>query len=339
MTDRELALVADIGGTNVRFALARAGDGGLLLPGSIAHHAVAEFASLVDAARAYLAGRGAAPTQAVLAAAGPVTGGAVRITNNPWVVVAAEVRAALGLARVRIVNDFAAMSASIPALDGGALRALGTAGVPSLDLDTPRVLGVMGPGTGLGVGILVIRDGQARILETEGGHVSFAPTTAEQAAVQRLLAERFGRVSNERLICGAGLLNLYQALCTLRGRPAAAATPEAVSAAAAAGADPEAVRAAGLFAEILGAIAGDLVLLTGAWDGVYLSGGLVRPMLHWLGQPGFREHFEDKGRFAPAVARVPTIAVLHESAGLIGAAALALDARIDTVRHVAGARA
>jgi glucokinase len=336
VTALDLALVADIGGTNVRFALARGGAGELLVPGSIAQFTVAGFGSVVEAAREYLRGLGETPQHAVLAAAGPVAAGAVRITNNPWVIDAAQVRAALQLDAVRIVNDFAAMSAAIAQLRGESLRVIGAPPPPRIDYATPRVLGVIGPGTGLGVGVLVVRDGRALVLETEGGHVSFAPTTEEQAAVQRLLAPRLGHVSNERLVSGAGLLNIYQALCTLRGRPAGAASPEAVSAAAAAGQDPQAVRAAEMFAEILGAVAGDLVLTTGAWDGLYLAGGLVPPMLRWLERGGFRAHFENKGRFAAAVARVPTSAVMHEHAGLVGAAALALDARLDTVRPSSG---
>jgi glucokinase len=330
----DLALVADIGGTNLRFALAQRGrDGEALVPGSIAQLTVAQFGSVVEAARHYLRGRSDAPTRAVLAAAGPVIAGEVRITNNPWIIAAEQMRAALQLDSVRIVNDFAAMSAAIPQLRGESLRAIGFESPPDIDFSTPRVLGVIGPGTGLGVGVLLIRDDSALVLETEGGHASFAPTTNEQAAVQRVLTERFGRVSNERLVCGAGLLNIYQALCTLRGRPADAASPEAVSVAAEVGHDLEAVRAAEMFAEILGGVAGDLVLTAGAWDGLYLAGGLVRPMLRWLARGGFREHFDNKGRFAAAVARVPTLAVMHEHAGLVGAAALALDARIDTVRR------
>jgi glucokinase len=329
----DLALVADVGGTNVRFALARRAEAALLVAGSVDARAVAQFGSLVDAARHYLSTHGERPRRAVLAIAGPVGDGEVRVTNNPWVIHAARVAEALGLEAVRLVNDFAAMSAAVPVLPAAALRPIGGGVLPQLDLQTPRVLGVIGPGTGLGVGVLVVRDGGAVVLETEGGHVSFAPTTAEQAAVQRVLATRFGRVSNERLVCGAGLLNIYQALCQLRQRTPSVATPEAVSAAAAGGTDAEAVRAAQMFAEILGGAAGDLVLTTGAWDGLYLSGGMVQPLLRWLEAGAFREHFENKGRFAARMQRVPTIAVLHEHAGLLGAAALAIDARIDTVRQ------
>jgi len=329
---QELALVADIGGTNARFALARPELAGLLVQESIARYAVAQFGSFTEAARHYLRQRADLPVRAVLAAAGPVAAAAVHITNSPWVIVAEEVRAALGLDTVHIVNDFAAMSAAIPRLRADSLQVIGAAQPATLDLATPRVLGILGPGTGLGVGLLVIRDGRALVLDTEGGHVGFAPTTEEQAAVLRVLAGRFGRVSNERLVSGAGLLNVYQALCTLRGRATRAASPEAVSAAAAAGNDPEAVRSVELFAEALGAIAGDLVLGAGAWEGIYLSGGLVRPLLPWLLRGGFRHQFENKGRYAAAVSRVPSVAVLQEQAGLLGAATLALDARVATVR-------
>jgi glucokinase len=316
----------------VRFALASrdARDG--LLPGTVAEFAVAQFGSLLEAAGHYLRGRGVAPTRAVLGAAGPVVAGEVRITNNPWKISAAEVRAALSLDSLRLVNDFALMGAAVPRLPADALRSLGPPATPVDDFSAARVVAIMGPGTGLGVGVLVVRDGRALILETEGGHVSFAPTSDEQAAVQRVLAGRFGRVSNERLVSGGGLLHLYQALCMLHASPAIAASPQAVSAAAAIGTDRVAVHAVELLVEILGGIAGDLVLTVGAWDGLYLAGGLVRPLLHWLAQGTFRQHFVNKGRFAAALERVPTYAVLHPHAGLVGASALALDERIDTVR-------
>lgn len=325
------ALVADIGGTNVRFALARRADRGASLD-AVRAFAVSRFGSLVEAARHYLGECGARPRRGVLAAAGPVRGGEVRITNNPWVISAAGTAAALGLESVRLVNDFAAMSAALPALEPSALRPIGGGRVPVIDLAAPGIYGIMGPGTGLGVGLLVVRDGRALVLETEGGHVGFAPASEEQAAVQRVLAARFGRVSNERLVCGAGLVNVYEALCELAGRRPATLTPESISDAAAAGQDAEAVRAARMFAEILGAAAGDLVLTAGAWDGVYLPGGMVRPLLPWLEGGALRAGFEHKGRFAAAVARVPLVAVLHEHPGLLGAATLALDARVDTVR-------
>ncbi|MCC7462733.1 MAG: glucokinase [Gammaproteobacteria bacterium] len=335
MSQAAPALVADIGGTNVRFALAHGADAdvALLMPGSVQSFAVVHFDSLVAAARHYLSGRNERPRRAVLAAAGPVSGGTVRITNNPWVIRASEVAQALALEAVRIVNDFAAMSAVLPALPVAALRAIGPPAVPAIDLGAARVYGIMGPGTGLGVGVLVVRDGRARVLETEGGHVSFAPATPEQAAVQRLLAVRFGRVSNERLVCGTGLVNIYHALCELAGRVPVAARPEAVTAAAAGGADPEALHAVRMLVEVLGAAAGDLVLTTGAWEGVYLSGGMVAPLLHWLEEGAFRTQFENKGRFADSLRRVPTVAVLHEYPGLLGAAVLALDERVDTVRR------
>lgn len=341
MGGAEFALVADIGGTNARFALARRDADAGLVPGSVAQYAVAHFATIADAMRHYLVdGPGAgieAPGRAVLAVAGPIEGVEVRITNSPWVISAADLCSVFGFAQLRLINDFAAMSAAIPRMGAGALHAIGPLPPPLIDFAIPGVFGVMGPGTGLGVGVLVVNGGQALILETEGGHASFAPVTGEQVAIRQLLAARFGRVSIERLLSGSGLLNIHEALCALKGRTAAIDTPEEVTAAASASADAEAVHAVELFIEMLGDVAGDVVLTTGAWDGLFLSGGLVQPLLPWLERGAFRRHFESKGRRASTLARVPVMAVLHDHPGLVGAAVMALDPRVDTVRATAGA--
>jgi glucokinase len=99
--------------------------------------------------------------------------------------------------------------------------------------------------------------------------------------------------------------------------------------------DPDCRRAVVRFCEMLGALAGDLALVFGAWDGVYLSGGLAQPLERWLAAEGFRRSFEDKGRFARSLARVPTSLVLHEDPGLLGAAAFA---RIEFGRSASGTR-
>jgi glucokinase len=190
--------------------------------------------------------------------------------------------------------------------------------------DQPRTYAVLGPGTGLGVGGLVVRDGRCYPLETEGGHVSFPPGTPEEIRILEILSAQFGRVSNERLICGPGLVNIHRALCELAGLDPGLLEPKDITARAAQG-DALGMRAVDVFCAVFGAIAGDLVLTLGAWDGVFLTGGLVPKMLDSLRHSGFRQRFEYKGRFSPTMARVPSLAVVHPRAGLLGAAAYAVD--------------
>lgn len=323
--DRALpTLLADIGGTNLRFALGE-GPAQPLRADSIRRYRAADHGSLGEAAARYVDELRVQPHAAVFAVAGRVDAGEVKITNLPWTVSAQAVATQLSLASVRLVNDFAAQSRCLPLLRPDDLEIVGHVPAPVLHGNAARTVAVAGPGTGLGVGALLMRDGRALELETEGGHLSFAPGTDEEVAVLARLRARFGRVSNERLVCGNGLQNIYGALCEIAGVDVRAANPEAVSAAAHDGSDAQAIRAVELFCELFGAIAGDLVFAFGAWDGVYLTGGLLEPMLPWIRRGGFRRRFEDKGRFSPTMAKIPTVAIRHPNTGLLGAAAIALD--------------
>lgn len=320
-------LLADIGGTNARFALADASARMPLLLDSVRKYAVDDFPSLADAARHYLGEIGAATAEAgieagVFAVAGRVDGDIARITNHPWVISRTRTRESLGLERLLLVNDFAAQSMSILLLQAGDVVPVGGTGwTPDADV-RDRTYAVIGPGTGLGVGVLVLREGRAHALETEGGHVSFPPGTPEEIAILEHLSAQFGRVSNERLVSGPGLVNLHRALSEMAGVDPGPMQPADVSAGAAAG-DARCLRAVDVFCAVFGAIAGDLVLTTGAWDGVFLTGGVVPRLLPALQHSGFRQRFEHKGRFSANMARVPSLALLHPHAGLLGTAAIA----------------
>ncbi len=326
-----LALLADIGGTHARFALADARHAAPLVDDSIRQFEVAAFASLNDAAAFYLrelslpVGR---VQQGVFAVAGRVDGDVARITNHPWLISRPESQNALGLHRLQLVNDFAAQAMAVNLLTAASLAAIGPP-MPALLPAGNRTYAVLGPGTGLGVSAMLRREGRSHVLQTEGGHVSFAATDALEAAVLERMALRFGRVSNERLISGGGLVNLHRALAEIEGVTVPALQPHEVSAGASRG-EPLCRRAMDLFCAVFGAIAGDLVLTLGAWDGVYLTGGLVPKLLTELKGSAFRARFEAKGRFSPAMAGVPTLAVLHPQAGLLGAAAFALREGADT---------
>lgn len=318
-------LLADIGGTHARFALADPAAPRPLLEHTVAAFPVDRFPSLAEAARHYLDGAGVVARSAVMAVAGPVRDGEARMTNHPWVVSAARLGDALDLAEVDLVNDFVAQAMAVRQLGPSDLAPVGGPAVHPVAASTDGMTAVVvGAGTGLGVGVLVLQGGRWLALATEAGHASFAPGTPREIAILERLSRDFGRVSNERLASGAGLVNLHRALGAIAGEDPGNPRPEDVTAGAAAG-EPRCQEAVDAFCAVFGAIAGDLVLAYGAWDGAYLSGGLVPPLLPALRRSGFRQRFEGKGRYAPAMAAVPTCAVLHPQPGLLGAAVLAAD--------------
>ena len=170
---------------------------------------------------------------------------------------------------------------------------------------------------------MIVERGRSVVIESEGGHVGFAPGTAYELELLRVLLPRFGRVSAERLISGTGLVNLYDAVRAVDGLPADPLTPPQISAAAERDPQGPAARTLQVFAELLGAFAGDVAMAFGAWDGVLLPGGVTQKLLPWIEAGGFRRRFEDKGRHGAILQRIPTQVILHPQAGLLGTAAYA----------------
>lgn len=318
-------LLADLGGTNVRFALADTGRSNPLMDDSVRRYRVKDHASLAEAIRQYFTDTGFTASRAVIAAAGRVSEGeTVKVTNNPWQVAAHALQAELGMEAVHLVNDFAAQAMAVPLHTPDQLTSVGPQTMPSPGARDTQTFVVVGPGTGLGVAGLMRREGRWIVLETEGGHAGFAAHTAEDVEILHRLNARFGRVSSERMICGNGLVNLYLALADIAGQPPEEYTPEDITARAEAGTDALCVRTVETLAGIFGSVAGDLVLSLGGWDGVFLTGGMLPILLPWLQHGGFRERFEAKGRFRETLEQVPTVAMMHPDPGLLGAAALAV---------------
>ena len=317
-------MLADVGGTHARFALAAPADAEPLLVDSIRHYHVADFPTFTDVARVHLGEIGAHPHSGVFAFAGPVGDDEVRMTNHPWVISRSRLCAELAFASLHFVNDFAAMSLCIALLGARDVHAIGSPGVPRVSASTGQTFAVLGPGTGLGVGALLLRAGRMFALETEAGHMAFAPRTEEEIEILRRLGAHFGRVSNERLLCGNGLSNLYRAIGEIHGTFTDSLGAEEITRRASAGTDAGCERAVEVFCELLGAVAGDFALAFGAWNGVYLAGGMTPVLLPWLERGGFRRRFEDKGRFAERLAQVPSVAIVHPNPGLLGAAAFAV---------------
>lgn len=318
-------LVADIGGTNARFALASRTAGGLTQLADVQLLDVASHPTIADAVRSYLAAVTPArmPEVGVFAVASPVTGDTIRLTNSHWLFSVDAVRKELGLRELVLINDFSALSRSIPHLDAAQLKQLGDPRLASVDKH--RSYAILGPGTGLGVGGLLLRDGNPIVIESEGGHMAFAPDDTLEIEVLRLMKTRFDRVSCERLISGNGLLHLYESICMIEGQAVAHTAPSQITRAAELDAGGIEARVVERFCAILGGIAGDVAMCLGAWDGVYLGGGISARLLTWLQKPGFRQRFESKGRHRTLMASIPTLVIEHPHAGLIGAAACARD--------------
>jgi glucokinase len=305
-------LIADIGGTNARFALT--GEDGR--PTDVQKLAVADYPGPVEAARAYLAGR--AVREAVLAVATPVTSDRIALTNSPWAFSIRESQAALGLDRLEVINDFTAQALAVPWLTAAERRQIGGgAPVPG------QVIGIIGAGTGLGVGGLVPVGDRWQPLPGEGGHVSFAPRDEVEAAILLQLQKRFGHVSTERLLSGPGLVNLAVALAALEGETLEIDDPHAVVERAETGTCRFCHAALELFSALLGAAAGDLALTLGARGGIYIGGGLAKRLGALFDEARFRAGFVAKGRLAYFLEPIPTYLITRSDPGLLGAAALA----------------
>lgn len=310
-----IGLIADIGGTNARFAVCRPGDEAQ----HVAVLPVADYAGPAEAAQAYLKrlGPDVKPTGGAFAVASPVTGDTVAMTNHLWRFSTRAVGEALGFERLDVVNDFVAVALCVPRLTSGHRLKVG-GGVP---VDGAPV-GVLGAGTGLGVAMLVPIEGRWHAVATEGGHVTMPAADDEEAAVLSVLRHRFGHVSAERVLSGPGLVNLHQAVAEVAGQPQEPLEAAVITERALSGSDLLCVRVLRLFLGMLGTVAGNLTLTTGALGGIYIAGGIVPRMAAVLDASPFRFRFEDKGRFRDYNARIPTYVITHPYPAFLGLSGL-----------------
>lgn len=302
-------LIADIGGTHARCALAAASGE----PQAVRIYACADFAALSPLLTTYLDTLSPAdrPRRAVLALAAPIRGEHFVMINRGWRDSIPALRDALGLDRLEVMNDFAALAHALPALEPADLVAVGGG---TADPAAPRV--VLGPGTGLGVASLVpLPDGSWRALPGEGGHVTLAAQDEAEERVIALARRRFGHCSAERLLSGAGLSFLHAALHDLPALP-----PERIGEQALAG-EATAGTTLATFFRLLGTVAGDTALTLGAAGGVYIAGGIVPRYREAFLASGFRERFEAKGRYRDYLRAIPTWLVVAAQPTLTGLAA------------------
>lgn len=309
------ALLADVGGTNARFALF---DG--TAAGDVLHLPVADYATFYEAAAAALERLGCAevPQNAVLDFAGPVGGGRAVMTNAGWDTTTGELTRRFGFVQLRLLNDYSALSLGLAHLSETDKLRIG----PSCpELRATRA--VLGPGSGLGVGAAVPGEPYDTPLISEGGHATMSAADDLDEQILALLRPGLGHVSAERVLSGPGLENLHRALAELHGRSVDPLPAAEVTRLALAGGDDLCRQALERFCLFLGSFAGNMALTFGAQGGVYLAGGILPRFPDFLAASGFRARFEDKGRFRKYLSPIPTWLITRRDAAFVGLAAVA----------------
>ncbi len=314
-------LIADIGGTNVRFA--RVAQDGTI--SAVQPMKVADYPSLVEACEAYLAAgaapEGSRPRHGAFAVASPVFGDQIKMTNHRWAFSIEETRRQLRLDTLDVVNDFAAVALGLPFLTRSDVVRIGS-GEP----DPHAPMAVLGAGTGLGMaGLVRPRGGGYVPLTSEGGHVTMAAFNDREASVLAALRGDFQghHVSAERVISGPGLVNLYRAIAEVDGVTGdGEITPAACTERAAARSCPIATEAVALFCAMLGTVAANLALTLDARGGIFVGGGIAPRMGDEFIASGFRARFEDKGRFGGYLSGIPTSLITRPLPAFAGLATL-----------------
>jgi len=317
-------VAADVGGTHARVGLVQSGaDDGERL--SVLHYrkfVCADYGDLHDILREFTdAVDGPIAAHACIACAGLVNGDDLINANLPWRVSISRLRGELGLDRVVLVNDFTAVAYA--AHFQGIAESTLIAGQRAIDPALPRL--VVGPGTGLGAAVLIPGDDRPGILATEGGHAALAARTQLEQEVLRRLGNGSAHVPNEQVFSGPGLFALYRTLCELRAVHAQFESPAQVTAAALARSDALAMETVELFCAWFGSLIGDLIMLLGAYGGVYLAGGVLPQIAPLLRASGFAARLADKGTLRTVLERVPVHLIDHGQLGVTGAAHWFLD--------------
>jgi glucokinase len=303
-------LLADIGGTNARFALLADGT-----VDAIAHMAVSDFGSFREALTTYLGKLPGLGTihAAILAIPGAIESGHSALTNNPWVIDAAELRALFGFSTVRLINDFEAVGWSLPRLSPDKLLQIGgrqsVKGAP---------LAALGPGTGLGMTANIPHATGHLVLSSEGGHSTLAGYSLREDAVIAYLRQRFGHVSAERVLSGHGLENLHEALAALDNLMLPRRSAAEITRAGIEGTCSTSRAAIDMFCAMLGTVAGNLALTLGARGGIFVAGGILRHMPEYFVSSPFRARFEGKGRFHNYLEPIPAYLILDEDVAFVG---------------------
>ncbi len=317
MSNSDFVLVADIGGTNSRFGVVRAGS---MTPEAVSALDNDNFNGLGEAIPDYLEHVGVKPSRAVLAIAGPIKDGTVHLTNRRgWSFKPEDLAKQVGMSRVEVVNDFAGIAWALPHLRADELASIGDGEAKP---DATKV--VLGPGTGLGVAALLYDEGHWIPVPSEGGHIELAGVTPREEAIFAAVRADFGRVSAESVLSGPGLARLDQAISLIDGVPTETRKGQDVTIAAREG-DVTAKEAVDVFFAALARFAGDMALAFLAQGGVYIYGGVARKNADLMDVGKFREAFSNKAPHQKLVSNISTQLITSPQPALIGCAAIAAE--------------
>lgn len=314
----EAIVTVDIGGTHARFAIAEVAGGRVVSLGPETTLHTKDHASFQTAYQEFARLRGGTLPRAVaIAIAGPARGEIIRFTNNPWIIRPALIGERMEVDRYTLVNDFEAVAHTVAQVDESWFEHLTG---PEEPLPANGTISVIGPGTGLGVAYFWREGTDYRVQATEGSHIDFAPLDSIEDAILARMRKRHRRVSAERVVSGPGIVDIYETLASLEGRPVTPLDDRTIWTNAMSGEDALAAAAADRFCLSLGSVAGDLALAQGA-GGVVIAGGLGLRIREQLVVSGFPERFVAKGRFENMMAAIPVKLITHPQPGLFGAAA------------------
>jgi glucokinase len=325
--DQMFVLAGDVGGTKTNLGIYSHGEERPLAL-TVTEFESNDFVRLEDMLSSFLARGNTSFSAVCIAVAGPVRRGAAKVTNLPWTVETERISCALGRVKTKIINDLAATAKSVPFLEDEDILT-----IQEGYYDSAGPVGIIAPGTGLGMALAFKEAGTLATMASEGGHVDFAPTCELEIELLRAVSAQIGRVSLERLLSGAGLVRIYQFLASRseqRGLPTgttrvAAPTPRLIREAGLSGEDPIAARSLELFVSMLGSAAGNLALTGLTTGGMYFAGGLSPKILPHFGREALLRAFSAKGRFEDLMKDIPAHVILNERAPLLGAAVCAFE--------------
>ncbi len=314
MTKKVINLVADIGGTNIRLGIF-SGDEKI---SALMVFQCDQYSGLAEVIQAYLAELNIENQEvnACLAIACPVENDLISMTNLPWEFSKSALKASLKFNKLLLINDYTAIAHAVPFLNDDQKVQVGSGEVVA-----NKPIAICGPGTGLGVANVVCHDNQWISLGGEGGHTDFAPVNETEVKILRFLQKKYPRVSNEQLLSGLGIEQIYQALMSIKGEEAKPYSPKDIAEHALNNTCEVCEQTLQQFCKTLGSFAGNLALTMASFGGVYIAGGIVPRFIDFLVSSDFRKRFEAKGRFYDFNCSIPTFVITEKQPGLLGASA------------------